>query len=441
MPGIFTMDKNKRYQNVLKNPHLVDWYFGVRLNIFQTVFFDGVLECEWRWHRFEWQSRCTIHAHGAARLKNDPGLIMLTESVYIGRKAEIQLTDSLTTLNNLIHNGLTASSRPDSRLQVLAGKEAESTLLRLNDIIKQGKKAEEKIITYTDTLITATNTRTEAYANEIPDPHPCSIDTRTISQDDKDSDYESIINCCQRHVCRPDGYCKTKKSGQTCRFSYPIKKTATTTIEFVEKPNGGHTANIFVKRNDEYLNVHNRVAAHHWRGNVDFQIILDQHAAISYMVKYAAKGEKSSSSLNELFKTVIFHAKEDDNAQTKIKSVMMKTVSGTRDLGRGEVSRLLFSDPLYHSSFEYVVQSLDLNQSREMNNLNSTNTTIATNQTIMDFYVNRLTNALLIHTIPYNLIKFCLEFKVNKGQLQNRKRPEKTIIVTYPKGNTFINSS
>ena len=51
MPGIFTNDKTKRYQNVLDNPHLVDWYFSYRLNEFLKVMFDSILECVWRWHR------------------------------------------------------------------------------------------------------------------------------------------------------------------------------------------------------------------------------------------------------------------------------------------------------------------------------------------------------------------------------------------------------
>jgi len=39
------------------------------------------------------------------------------------------------------------------------------------------------------------------------------------------------------------------------------------------------------------MNVHNRIVAQNWRGNVDMQIILDQQAAINYMVKYVTKGE------------------------------------------------------------------------------------------------------------------------------------------------------
>ena len=44
-------EKNGRYANVLKNPHLVDWYFGYRLEKFLEITFDDILKSEWTWHR------------------------------------------------------------------------------------------------------------------------------------------------------------------------------------------------------------------------------------------------------------------------------------------------------------------------------------------------------------------------------------------------------
>lgn len=88
MPGGFSDKKSVRYQNVIDNPHLVDWYFSYRLDAFLKVVFDGILKCECRWHRFEWQSRSAIHAHGAAKFANDPGIINLTAKAYIGQNAQ-----------------------------------------------------------------------------------------------------------------------------------------------------------------------------------------------------------------------------------------------------------------------------------------------------------------------------------------------------------------
>ena len=58
MPRNYNQDINSiestnpiKYKDVINNPHLVDWYFGERLNSFLEIVFDGILDCEWRWHR------------------------------------------------------------------------------------------------------------------------------------------------------------------------------------------------------------------------------------------------------------------------------------------------------------------------------------------------------------------------------------------------------
>jgi len=130
MPGGFDEDPKKRYQNVLNNPHLVDWYFSYRLDEFLKVVFDGILQCEWRWHRFEWQSRSSIHAHGAAKLSNDPGLIKLTNNVYIGREA------------------LKKKYLPETTHQ------EQNELQKLIDV---GIESESIVINYTDTILTVMN--------------------------------------------------------------------------------------------------------------------------------------------------------------------------------------------------------------------------------------------------------------------------------------------
>jgi hypothetical protein len=181
------------------------------------------------------------------------------------------------------------------------------------------------------------------------------------------------------------------------------------------------------------MNVHNHLIAHNWRGNVDLQIILDQNAAIAYMVKYATKAEKAGSSLLEIYKTVILNAKDTDNPSTKLRSMVLQSVSGKRDIGQCEVCRLLSSEPLYSSTFEYINQSLDLDQSRLVKPLYRKNTDItetATIKSLLDHFMNRLNNAL----IPpiNNLVEFIRKYKITKGQLTCRSNYEKVIVVTYP---------
>ncbi|CAF1021150.1 unnamed protein product [Brachionus calyciflorus] len=180
MPGPISQSQSEKYKNLLDNPHLVDWFFSYRLNEFLKVLFDDILDYEWRWHRFEWQSGSAIHAHGAEKLKNDPDLVKLATKVYLGRLAEKKLENKEF--------------------------DTEEIYNQLVDDIEKGKESEHKIKTYTDTLISAMIPRTEFVENCVPNPHPCSIKTSNVNVDYLEKDYENLINCCQRHVCRLNGY-------------------------------------------------------------------------------------------------------------------------------------------------------------------------------------------------------------------------------------------
>ncbi|CAF1095497.1 unnamed protein product, partial [Brachionus calyciflorus] len=148
--------------------------------------------------------------------------------------------------------------------------DTEEIYNQLVDDIEKGKDSEHKIITYIDTLISAMNPRTQFVENCVPNPQPCSIKTSNVNVDDLEKDYENLINCCQRHACRLNGYCKSKISGQF-RFKYPFDLQEKTKISFIENKNSVK-AEISLVRNDPYMNMHNRFICHHWRGNVDMQI-------------------------------------------------------------------------------------------------------------------------------------------------------------------------
>ena len=120
------MEKKKRFINCLENAHLVDWYFSYKLNTFSRVFFDDILKCEWRYHRIEDQYRLVAHAHGTARLKNDPGLMDMALIVYESRLIEKKCNE----------------------LNKISDEEQK--------IISNGKLVEKKMTTYMDTLVTAT---------------------------------------------------------------------------------------------------------------------------------------------------------------------------------------------------------------------------------------------------------------------------------------------
>ena len=60
-------------QNVINNPHIVDWFFTQRLECFIKYWLYNTLGAKWHWFRYEYQGRGSIHCHGTAKVKNDPG--------------------------------------------------------------------------------------------------------------------------------------------------------------------------------------------------------------------------------------------------------------------------------------------------------------------------------------------------------------------------------
>ena len=139
--------------------------------------------------------------------------------------------------------------------------------------------------------------KTAIHENTVPIPHPCSLDQNTIKVEDRQKFYESILNCVQRHICITEGYCKsTKKEG--CRFDFPFEECEASHIEFTETESTVK-AHIYLKRNDSFVNVHNKLILSHWCANVDMQIILDQ-AAIAE-IKAINSTKRDLTSKNEYF--------------------------------------------------------------------------------------------------------------------------------------------
>jgi hypothetical protein len=263
MPGNSSNTRSQRYKNVLNNPHLVDWYYSFRLSAFIKVFFEDILESLWIFYRHERQSRDAIHSHGVCRLKNDPGIEALTSIVFNGKLKQKQLP--------LIAADI---SKYDQYVE----------------IINKGERAEYRITSYVDTLISAMNFKALPLNPEVPDPHPCCIDIRLLDETEYDKDYIELVNCTQRHVCRTEGYCKSKKdnSFNQCRFGYPFDLLGETKIVFAESLKNINPE-LVLARNDPYMNPHCRIIAHHWRANVDQSAVINYRAAVNYMVKYATK--------------------------------------------------------------------------------------------------------------------------------------------------------
>lgn len=72
-----------------------------------------------------------------------------------------------------------------------------------------------------------------------------------------------------------------------------------------------------------------------WRANCDIQIIIDHHACVEYLAKYATKGEPRSQQLKHAFNAVINDPELDNDSVKATKRLMMKSI-GERDFSAQE---------------------------------------------------------------------------------------------------------
>ena len=59
------------------------------------------MKAEWHWFRYEYATRGSIHCHGLAKLKDDPGLVELTQIFLSKQKLEEDLIEQDPTKKEL----------------------------------------------------------------------------------------------------------------------------------------------------------------------------------------------------------------------------------------------------------------------------------------------------------------------------------------------------
>ena len=93
-----------RVNSVINSPHLTDWFFEVKATDFIRHWLNETLDAEWHWYRYEYQARGSIHAHGCAKLKNDPGLCKLISAAALGWSEEQFAKEALANNLEIPHN-------------------------------------------------------------------------------------------------------------------------------------------------------------------------------------------------------------------------------------------------------------------------------------------------------------------------------------------------
>ena len=407
-----------RRQNVINNPHIVDWFFTQRLEKFVQHWLYDTLGAKWHWFRYEYQGRGSIHCHGTAKLNNDPGLCQLTQTALKGFLAQKFKDDNDC-----------------------------SDTTELDQDIEAGQKAADTVCQYVDWLLSTVNPNPPDEDMWIrPEVHPCQRSHHDIPEHEKQSDYVDLLNMVQRHTRCSTSYCLRKKSNETelkCRFHFPFDICPKTKLEFEKVHTSGdnehYRAKIVTKRNDSRLNNHQQLQLQGWRANCDIQIVIDHYACVEYLTKYAAKGEPRSPILKQAFNSIVQNVDSNTDPRRVIKKVVMKSL-GERDYAAQETMHHLLSLKLHSSSFK--VMPVSLNGSRRVRNTASIDEgESCTDYSLLDVYANRKQYDSSQNIINMNFVQFATTYKVVNNELT--KLPENVIpriFPTYspnPKGSNF----
>ncbi|XP_028394509.1 uncharacterized protein LOC114518706 [Dendronephthya gigantea] len=357
------ISSESRRQNVINNPHLVDWFFTQRLESFVKHWLYETLGAKWHLFRYEYQGRGSIHCHGTAKLNNDPDLCQLTQTALKGFLAQKfrEENDCFDTTE-------------------------------LDQDIEAGQKAAETVCRYVDWLLSTVKPNPPDEDMWIrPEVHPCQRRHKDISEHEKQSDYVDLLNMVQRHTRCSTSYCLRKKSNETdlkCRFHFPFEHCPKTKLEFEKihtKDNDDHyRAKVVTERNDGRLN-NQQLQLQGWRANCDIQVVIDHYACVEYLTKYAAKGEIRSLLLNQAFNSVVQNIDVNSESHRAIKKIVMKS-PGERDYAAQETMHHLLSLKLHSSSFNVI--PISLNGSRRVRE-NVEEDESCTDHSLLDVYANR----------------------------------------------------
>ncbi|XP_028418786.1 uncharacterized protein LOC114544315 isoform X2 [Dendronephthya gigantea] len=396
--------RTERAQAVIDNPHLTDWFFMQRLQKFIKHWLEGVLDAEWFWYRFEYQARGSIHAHGCAKLKNDPDIRLL-------RKRACQAVLEKEKENEMSPDDFEFSCQ---------------------EIVREGEDAERKLISYVDWLVTTVNDDLPDENWTLPDPHPSAV--KATSVDNHDVDYHRLVNSVERHTRCSPAYCLKKKRVDLpaeCRFGFPkpLQEETALIYEVRGKKNKSVHSELQTKRNDERLNSHNRVMLENWRANVDLQVIVDEKACARYMAKYAAKGEPRSKSASDILKLSVSSLQNDDQVSSAIKKAMIQ-VAGDRDMAAQETAHMLLSLPLVGCTYSFVTVSLE-NSRKVILDAENPQEEVLQNSVLQDYGERTKVESRYRGLSQLNLMQYASQFTRVRGELTKRVNPY--IVRTFPK--------
>ena len=180
-----------------------------------------------------------------------------------------------------------------------------------------------------------------------------------VDIDDLDQDLTDLVATCQRHTRRSVAYCLHTWGVQQCRFGYcePLQPDTALVTEEGEPV-------VLTQRNDGLINRYNPIQLSSWRANVDMQYCVSRRKVIEYCAKHATKSEPRSKTLKEVYTTIVRSMSEDSTSMTAVQKLFINSV-GERDYSAEETYYLLLQLPMFHTSRQFVLLSLDGSRSVE----------------------------------------------------------------------------
>ena len=381
-----------RISMVLRYPHIVDEYFQTRVKLFIKSFLvdKQSLDCKYYWYRIEYQQRGTAHVHGCFRLNSDPGITKLCEKVRDGRIAarKLQLA-GLRVRCREVYDGRTSDDVFVERDKLdLNQVEYRTTYTRdeieaLQRTVEESIGIEEKVCAYNDFLFSTYNEDPPSdafkeerdvntkFAHTDTNVHPstlCHGSCNSLSAYQLNTHYCKLVNTVQRHFCSP--YCWVNEE-KDCRFSYPhwpkdkshiaitehiVSRKQKRNNEEVDVSVLRYTIDLKSRRNDYWVNSHNKTALQSWMANIDMRLVCDIGKVVDYLTKYITKTEKTLTRAAEGVITCIMTRTfaEGNDVITTLRRIMGKLL-GCRMMSQQESCHLINSFALVSSSHNFIL--------------------------------------------------------------------------------------
>ena len=285
---------------------------------------------------------------------------------------------------------------------------------------------------YVDWLVTTFNEELPDESWRIPQPHPSAVTATTV--ENRDIDYHRLVNTVERHTRCSPAYCLRRKRMDMlaeCRFGFPKPTQEKTSLicELEGKKKKMVQSTLLTKRNDQRLNLHNRVMLENWRANVDLQVIVDEKACARYMTKYAAKGEPRSKSASEILKLSVSSLQENDQVSSAIKKAVIQ-VAGDRDMAAQETAHMLLSLPLIGCTYSFVTICLENSRKIILDAENEGNEVLQ-KSALQDYADRARARSRYTGLSQLNLMQYVSQYTKVRGELTRRASP--CIVRTLPK--------